>query len=124
MLVSACAKVGVIAAGFALTGACTANPSADSGPATPATSATVLQARITRCADVKLPNSRYYKSYFHADGKSGLMDMRFESIRPGAPKHIEYTVRYQTDQACHTRPMLAALMFRVTPEGVGSAPQG
>lgn len=78
-------------------------------------------ARITRCSDVTLPpNTRLYESYFHADASSGLLRMRFLRTGPGNTRPIAYTVQYQTDMSCRERPKLAAILSRVTAEGLGS----
>lgn len=77
--------------------------------------------QVTRCSQVRLPNLHFYESYFHADASSGLLDMRFHRTGSGLTRNVAYTVNYQTDRSCRDRSKLAAIISRVTLEGVRSA---
>lgn len=82
---------------------------------TPAAATTAT--KVTRCADVRLPDGGVGEADFGVRAAEGLLDIHFSDMRRGKYRNIAYTVRYLDDPSCRSRPELAELIGRVGPPG-------
>lgn len=73
--------------------------------------------KITRCADVQLPDEGVGEADFWVDSEGGLLGIYFSDNRNGEYVNVAYTVRYAEDRSCHRSPEVAELIGRVDPPG-------
>jgi hypothetical protein len=69
--------------------------------------------KVTRCADVRLPEEGIGEADFNLDKTRGFLDINFSDTRGGRYRNISYTVRYRSDPTCATVPSMAELIDRV-----------
>ncbi len=95
----------------------TPEPAASPTQKPTAPSSATPDVKITRCADVQLPDEGVGEADFSLDAEGGLLGIYFGDSRNGEYVNVGYTVRYIEDRTCHRSPEVAELIGRVDPPG-------
>lgn len=88
---------------------------------TPSSEASGPEVRITRCADVRLPDEGLAEADFGLDETTGTLQINFSDFRRGKYRNVSYSVRYLADPTCVSTPDVAEVIARVAPDTSASA---
>lgn len=80
-------------------------------------SAPPTAAKVTRCADVRLPSDGVGEADFTVNAAAGVLDIHFSDTRHGEYQNVSYRVRYLKDPSCLGTPKMAELIGRINPPG-------